>query len=90
MNRTPSSLCLAALLLGAAWAARAAEAPADLVVLNANVLTVDANSSRAQAVAIRGGVFVAVGSAIQWHQAGKTGAADLLTETAGCKVGLRL
>ena len=62
MNRTPSSLCLAALLLGAAWIARAAEAPADLVVLNANVLTVDANSSRAQAVAIRGGVFVAVGS----------------------------
>ena len=36
------------------------------------------------------GVFVAVGSAIHWHQAGKTGAADLLSETAGCKVGLRL
>jgi predicted amidohydrolase YtcJ len=36
--------------------------PADLVLLNGNVLTVDAKFSRAAAVAIRDGRFVAVGS----------------------------
>ncbi len=36
--------------------------PADLVVINGNVLTVDADFSQAEAVAIHGGVFVAVGA----------------------------
>jgi predicted amidohydrolase YtcJ len=38
-----------------------AERPADLVVLNGNVLTVDAGFRRAEAVAVRDGVFIAVG-----------------------------
>jgi predicted amidohydrolase YtcJ len=38
------------------------ERAADLVVWNANLLTVDREFSRAQAVAIRNGVFMAVGS----------------------------
>lgn len=62
MNLLPSPVLLAVGLLVAALSARGAEAPADLVVLNANVVTVDAASTRAAAVAIRGGVFVAVGS----------------------------
>ncbi len=37
-------------------------APADVVVWNAKVVTVDAGFSRAQAVAIRNGVFAAVGA----------------------------
>jgi len=40
----------------------AADAPADLIVLNGQVLTLDARSSRATAVAIKDGVFLAVGS----------------------------
>jgi predicted amidohydrolase YtcJ len=39
-----------------------AQAPADLVLVNGQVLTVDANDSVAQAVAIAGGRIVAVGS----------------------------
>lgn len=41
---------------------RAASAPADLVVRNADVVTVDAQFNRAAAVAIQQGIFVAVGS----------------------------
>jgi predicted amidohydrolase YtcJ len=51
--------------LGAVWpaAARAADwREPDLVVLNANVLTVDAQAPRAQAFAIRDSRFVAVGA----------------------------
>lgn len=40
---------------------RAANGPTDLVVRNANILTVDARSATAQALAIRDGVFVFVG-----------------------------
>jgi predicted amidohydrolase YtcJ len=55
-----SFLGLAGAGLGsAAWAA-GPQAP-DLVVLNANVRTVDARAPRAQAFAVRGGRFVAVG-----------------------------
>ena len=43
-------------------AAAQAPAPADLVVLNGRVLTVDPAFRVAEAVAVRGGVFVAVGS----------------------------
>jgi predicted amidohydrolase YtcJ len=44
---------------GAAWAAGPEEP--DLIVVNANVLTVDATAPRAQAFAVRGSRFVAVG-----------------------------
>ena len=53
------------LILGlafAALAARGADAAADIIVVNGNVLTVDANFSRASAVAIKDGVFAAIGS----------------------------
>jgi hypothetical protein len=52
---------LAAVLVAATMAG-AAEPPADLVVLNGKVLTVDAQFATAEAVAIRDGVFVLVGS----------------------------
>jgi predicted amidohydrolase YtcJ len=52
----------AVVLLGATLPARAAEPPADLIVLGGKILTVDAGFSTASAVAIRGGVFVRVGS----------------------------
>jgi predicted amidohydrolase YtcJ len=42
--------------------ALAAPEPADLIVLNANVLTVDAKLPAAEALAVRAGRFVAVGS----------------------------
>jgi predicted amidohydrolase YtcJ len=46
----------------------AAEPPADIVVLNGKVLTVDAAFSRASAVAIKDGKFVAVGTDAQIRQ----------------------
>src|SRR5688572_3819639 len=39
-----------------------AKAPADLVIRNGKILTLDAKSSTVEAVAIRDGVFVLVGS----------------------------
>jgi predicted amidohydrolase YtcJ len=57
---------LAYLLIGSTLAAsplaRAADRPADLVVVNGKVLTGDAASTVADAVAIRDGVFILVGS----------------------------
>src|SRR5262245_52032743 len=41
--------------------AHAAERPADIVVLNGRIVTVDAQFSIVQAVAIRDGLFIAVG-----------------------------
>src|SRR5919199_330024 len=55
-------LGLSALGPGAVLRAAQADAPADLVLLNGNIATVDASSSMQQAVAIRDGKFVAVGS----------------------------
>ena len=53
----------AGLGLGAAWPALAADTgDVDLVVLNANVLTVDARAPRAQAFAVKDSRFVAVGA----------------------------
>jgi predicted amidohydrolase YtcJ len=54
-------LCLLAALLARAGAS-AVEKPAELVVLNGKVLTMDAASRRVVAVAVREGVFVAVGA----------------------------
>jgi predicted amidohydrolase YtcJ len=65
MDRRALLLLPIALTVGAVPAARTAlqpQAAADLVVWNANVLTVDKSFSRAQALAIRGGLFAAVGS----------------------------
>lgn len=45
----------------AAWAAMTPDEP-DLVVLNANVITVDPGRPKAQAFAVKGGRFVAVGA----------------------------
>jgi predicted amidohydrolase YtcJ len=61
MNRFKLAVPVLA-LFAVALVGRAAEAPADTIVVNAKVLTVDANFSRASAVAIRGDKFVAVGS----------------------------
>lgn len=57
-------ICLltAAILLSTALPAAAADAPADLIVVNGKVLTVDARFATAEAVAVREGAFVAVGS----------------------------
>src|SRR5688572_29321842 len=52
----------AASLLVFAATLSAAEAPADLVVVNGKVLTLGGAPTRASAVAIKDGVFVAVGS----------------------------
>jgi predicted amidohydrolase YtcJ len=65
--RTPHRLRAAAAGLLAVWAAPTAAAaprarPADLAVVNAKVLTVDARFRVAQAVAIRDGLFVRVGT----------------------------
>jgi predicted amidohydrolase YtcJ len=61
---------LAAAGIGAAWASRGLSAERDapdLIVLNAKVYTVDAALPRAQAFAVRGGRFVAVGSSEDIH-----------------------
>jgi predicted amidohydrolase YtcJ len=74
-NHRSSLYCvlLGLVVCGAAWAAVAprpihadkipAAAPApDLVLINGKILTVDANDSIAEAIAIRGGKIIAVGS----------------------------
>lgn len=59
----PPACCrIALLLLLGAVGARAAEAPADLIIVNGRVLTLDARAPRASAVAIRDGVFLALGT----------------------------
>ncbi|HEY4956692.1 MAG TPA: amidohydrolase, partial [Caldimonas sp.] len=50
------------LCAGACGLAVAAEAPADLIVSNARVATLDAASTMADAIAVRGGRIVAVGA----------------------------
>ena len=60
-RRAALCLALSAALLATPRAARAAE-PADLVLKNAVVHTVDAKRPRAEAVAVRGNRIVAVGS----------------------------
>lgn len=53
-------IAAAALLAGVACVAQAA--PPDVIYYNGNVVTLDAKDSRAQAVAVRAGRFVAIGS----------------------------
>src|SRR3954447_10420885 len=52
-------------VLGAGLAGQRAVEPADLVVLDAKILTVDDGFRVAQALAVRDGRFVAVGSAAE-------------------------
>src|SRR5688572_23911194 len=54
--------CVVIALLGAAPAPTGQQAPVDLVVVNAKVLTVDPKHTQAEAVAIRGNTFAAVGT----------------------------
>ena len=54
--------CAAIALLSAAPEPAGQQAPVDLVVVNAKVLTVDSNNTVAEAVAIRGNTFAAVGT----------------------------
>jgi len=62
MNLTKSLCFVIAVTFASGSVTRAAEPPADLIVLNGKVLTVDSKFTTAEAVAIRDGVFVAVGS----------------------------
>ena len=55
-------IALPAVFLAALRAQQPASAPADLVLVNGNVLTVDAADSVARGVAVRDGTIVAVGS----------------------------
>src|SRR5882757_3821357 len=58
-----SSGFTAATVFGTSWGAWAQEkAPPDLIVINAKVTTMDSAMPMAQAFAIRGGRFIAVGS----------------------------
>ncbi|HUF69444.1 MAG TPA: amidohydrolase [Longimicrobiales bacterium] len=55
--------CAVVGLLSAAPAPTGQQAPVDLVIVNAKVLTVDPKNTEAEAVAIRGNTFAAVGTA---------------------------
>src|SRR5688572_33479034 len=54
--------CVVIALVSAAPAPTGQQAPVDLVVVNAKVLTVDPNNTQAEAAAIRGNTFAAVGT----------------------------
>ena len=56
------TLILATVLVLVSQIVRGAESPADLVVLNGKIVTVDARSSIVEAAAVRDGRFVAVGA----------------------------
>ncbi len=83
-RRAAPCLALSASLLALPAAARAAE-PADLVLENAVVHTVDAKRPRAEAVAVRGNRIVAVGSNadVQAFVGTKTRVLDLAGRTVG-------
>jgi predicted amidohydrolase YtcJ len=72
MRRTACVAALAAPLLGAllqgSGGAPSGQAPADLVVVNGKVITVDQASTVAEALAIRDGRFVAVGTTADIRQ----------------------
>src|SRR5262245_60627083 len=64
-NRLVNCICrctrLAGLILSLVQIVHGAEVPADLVVLNGKIVTVDSRSSIVEAVAIREGRIVAIG-----------------------------
>ncbi|HEV8579140.1 MAG TPA: hypothetical protein VGX68_08655 [Thermoanaerobaculia bacterium] len=60
-----TALCLLVASAAAAQPPAPAAEPADLVVLNGKVLTVDPASRVAEAVAVRGGVIVLVGTRLR-------------------------
>ena len=62
MNERFWMCCAAIGVLSAAPAPTGQQTPVDLVIVNAKVLTVDANNTQAEAVAIRGNSFAAVGT----------------------------
>ena len=63
LRRRSARALLALLLVGCAAGATRSQAPAaDLVVLNGRIVTLDADARVAESAAIRGGLFVAVGS----------------------------
>ena len=85
MRALPLALIIAFTTVAAPGPMRAqAPAPADLVLVNGTVLTVDATDSVAQAVAIAGGKIVAVGSndAIRARVGPSTQVVDLRGRTA--------
>ncbi len=69
------------LSFGAAGCAQTTQAPADLVLTNGVVLTVDPNKSVAEAVAITGGRIVAVGTSAQIKA--HVGSATQIVDLAG-------
>ncbi len=75
---------LIAVLTPHGWSQSSAEPPADLVLVHGTVLTVDARDSIAQAIAIRGGKIVRVGSdqSVLALVAPSTQVIDLKGETA--------
>jgi hypothetical protein len=80
--RAPPQLALAALLTGSA-AVAAETAPADLVLKNGVVYTLDVRRPKAQAVAITGGIVTAVGAnaAVAGRVGPKTQVLDLHGQT---------
>ena len=86
----------AAVAMAAAAAARASSAgaqpaapatpPADLILKNGKVITIDARSSVAQAVAIAGDKIVAVGPTRRWRRTPRptTRVIDLKGQGASC------
>lgn len=94
MNRRNTAVAVVLLVLGLvavsmlaqnpARSGQAAATPADLVLTNGKILTVDATDSVAQAVAIAGGKIVAVGTtdAVEPYIGSKTNVVDLRGMTA--------
>jgi len=62
MRRLLIVFALLAALVPAAWPVASQTQPADLILVNGTVLTVDARDTIAEALAVRGGKIVAVGA----------------------------
>jgi predicted amidohydrolase YtcJ len=74
MNTRLQAILLIAAGVGSSLALQDASRPAELVLVNGNVLTVDAAFSVAEALAVRDGRFVAIGSndAVRRHAGART------------------
>src|SRR5688572_7949061 len=81
-----SSICFILAATAFVWPGQPSQAqrPADLVLTNGRLLTVDARDSIVQAIAVTGGKIVAVGSndGIKLHIGGATRIIDLRGRTA--------